>query len=82
VDEAHLQSYLSEFAVRSNRRRSTSRGMVFYRVLELAGGQGLVRYRDLVIDPQPKGHPARSTRDRRPPTEPGPAPSGTPLARR
>src|SRR5258707_140306 len=36
VDEAHLQSYLNEFAFRFNRRRSTSRGMVFCRVLEPA----------------------------------------------
>jgi hypothetical protein len=33
VDETHLQSYLDEFVFRFNRRRSRSRGMVFYRVL-------------------------------------------------
>ena len=38
VDEAHLPAYLDEFAFRFNRRRSASRGMVFYRVLELAPG--------------------------------------------
>jgi transposase-like protein len=63
VDEAHLQSYLNEFAFRFNRRRSTSRGMVFYRVLELAVGHGPVRYRDLVVDPRPK-----TTRPVSPPT--------------
>ncbi len=57
VDEAHLQSYLNEFAFRFNRRRSASRGMVFYRVLELAVGHTPVRYRDLVVDPQPKATP-------------------------
>jgi transposase-like protein len=36
VDDAHLTSYLNEFVFRFNRRRSRSRGMVFYRVLELA----------------------------------------------
>ena len=36
VEPAHLQSYLDEFVFRFNRRRSRSRGMVFYRVLELA----------------------------------------------
>ena len=36
VEEAHLQSYLDEFTFRFNRRRSRSRGLVFYRVLELA----------------------------------------------
>jgi transposase-like protein len=34
VDEAHLPSYLSEFVFRFNRRRSRSRGLVFYRVLD------------------------------------------------
>ena len=36
VDEAHLPGYLNEFAFRFNRRRSASRGLVFYRLLELA----------------------------------------------
>jgi transposase-like protein len=79
VDEAHLQSYLNEFTFRFNRRRSGSRGMVFYRVLELAVGHGPVRYRDLVADPKPKavrpvppgsgGHPP--TLDRPEPHDPG-----------
>ena len=43
----HLQSYLNEFCFRFNRRRSSSRGLVFYRVLELAVGHDPVRYRDL-----------------------------------
>ncbi len=54
IDDAHLQSYLNEFVFRFNRRRSRSRGMVFYRVLELAVGHHPVRYRDLVANPQPK----------------------------
>jgi transposase-like protein len=74
VDEAHLQSYLNEFAFRFNRRGSTTRGMVFYRVLELAIRHDPVRYRDLVVDPQPKatqpvppgtgGHPPSLDRPR------------------
>jgi transposase-like protein len=74
VDEAHLQSYLDEFTFRFNRRRSSSRGMIFYRVLELAVGHAPVRYRDLVVDPQPKalrpvppgrgGHPPSLDRPR------------------
>jgi transposase-like protein len=74
VDGAHLQSYLNEFTFRFNRRRSGSRGMVFYRVLELAVGHGPVRYRDLVADPKPKavrpvppgsgGHPPTLDRPR------------------
>ena len=47
VDEAHLQSYLDEFVFGSNRRRSRSRGMVFYRVRELAVSHEPIRYRDL-----------------------------------
>src|SRR5712664_1334522 len=57
VEEAHLQSYLDEFVFRFNRRRSASRGLVFYRVLELAVGHDPVRYRDLVVDPKPKAKP-------------------------
>ena len=57
VDQTHLQSYLDEFVFRFNRRRSHSRGLVFYRVLELAVGHDPVRYRELVADPQPKAKP-------------------------
>jgi hypothetical protein len=59
---APAESYLDEFVFRFNRRRSRSRGMVFYRVLELAVAHAPVRYRDLVADPQPK---------RTPPSPPG-----------
>jgi transposase-like protein len=69
VDDAHLQSYLNEFVFRFNRRRSASRGLLFYRVLELAVGHDPVRYRDLVADPQPKRVPPR------PPTARGHPPS-------
>jgi len=37
--------------VRFNRRRSRSRGLVFYRVLELAVAHEPVRYRDLILNP-------------------------------
>jgi transposase-like protein len=57
VDEAHLQSYLDEFVFRFNRRTSRSRGLVFHRVLELAVRHEPVRYRDLILNPQPKVHP-------------------------
>ena len=57
VDEEHLQAYLDEFVFRFNRRTSRSRGLVFYRVLELAVGHEPVRYRDLIVNPQPKAHP-------------------------
>jgi transposase-like protein len=68
VDDAHLASYLNEFVFRFNRRRSRSRGLVFYRVLELAAAHDPVRYRDLIANPRPnatprpppgtRGHPA------------------------
>jgi transposase-like protein len=57
VEDTHLQSYLNEFCFRFNRRRSRSRGLVFYRVLELAVGHDPVRYRDLVADPKHKAKP-------------------------
>ena len=57
VELAHLPSYMNEFVFRFNRRRSRSRGLVFYRVLELAIAHDPVRYRDLVLNPQPKTTP-------------------------
>jgi transposase-like protein len=66
VDGAHLANYLNEFVFRFNRRRSRSRGMVFYRVLELAVAHEPVRYKELVaaqrsrkvppMPPQASGH--------------------------
>ena len=65
VDEAHLPAYLNEFAFRFNRRRSRSRGLVFYRVLELAVTHEPVRYSELIANPRPSEAP------RRPPTHSG-----------
>jgi transposase-like protein len=62
IDPAHLRSYLNEFVFRFNRRGSRSRGMVFYRVLELAVRHRPVRYSELK-----KTHRKR----RRPPKPPG-----------
>jgi hypothetical protein len=66
-DQAHLQSYLDEFVFRFNRRKSRSRGLLFYRVLELAVGHDPVRYSDITAGqkprtvlptpPQNRGHP-------------------------
>lgn len=74
IAEAHLQSYLDEFVFRFNRRRSRSRGMVFYRVLQLAVAHAPVRYRELVahskakpVSPTPPGgggHPPSLDRPR------------------
>jgi len=57
VDAAHLPAYLNEFAFRFNRRRSRSRGMVFYRVLELAAGHDPVRYHDILATRKPRNKP-------------------------
>jgi transposase-like protein len=57
VEDAHLAAYLNEFVFRFNRRRSRSRGLLFYRVLELAVAHDPVRYRSLVARPKPKARP-------------------------
>ena len=69
IDDAHLADYLDEFVFRFNRRRSRSRGMLFYRVLQLAVDHDPVRYRDLIANPQPHQKP------RKPPSTHGHPPS-------
>ncbi|HDK02467.1 MAG TPA: hypothetical protein ENG84_01260, partial [Gammaproteobacteria bacterium] len=54
VDDAHLAGYLNEFVFRFNRRRSHSRGMGFYRVLELAVVHDPVCYQDLIATKRPR----------------------------
>ena len=62
IDGAHLPHYLNEFVFRFNRRSSRSRGMLFFRVLELAVNHAPVRYQDLIV---------RQCKKRNPPTSPG-----------
>ena len=57
VADPHLQSYLNEFVFRFNRRNSRSRGLLFYRLLELAVDHDPVRYRQLVADSKSKNVP-------------------------
>lgn len=77
VDDAHLPGYLNEFAFRFNRRRSRSRGMVFFRVLQLAVAHDPVRYKELIANPRPGATP------RQPPGSRGHPPSlDRPPARR
>ena len=57
VGDAHLAGYLNEFVFRFNRRRSRSRGMVFYRVLDLAVAHAPVRYKDLLASARPRAVP-------------------------
>ena len=73
TEVAHLPSYLNEFVFRFNRRRSRSRGMVFYRVLELAIAHEPVRYHDLIASKRPLKTPPAAASDPRAPTEPGAA---------
>lgn len=69
VGSEHLQAYMDEFVFRFNRRRSRSRGMLFYRVLELAVRHEPVRYRDLIADPRPRStSPTPPTARGRPPS--------------
>jgi len=69
VEEDHLPSYLNEFVFRFNRRTSRSRGMLFYRVLELAVAHAPVRYDDLIVTRRPRKVPPIPPRKRgRPPS--------------
>ena len=64
MDPAHLPGYLNEFVFRFNRRRAGSRGLLFFRVLELAVAHDPVRYRDLVAASEPKTTPPTPPRAR------------------
>ena len=69
VDDAHLPGYLDEFVFRFDRRTSRSRGMVFYRLLELAVAHAPVRYEDLIASRRPRTGPPVPPRKRgRPPS--------------
>jgi transposase-like protein len=48
VQPEHLDAYLDEFVFRFNRRSSTSRGMLFYRLLQQAVVTDPVTYQDIV----------------------------------
>jgi transposase-like protein len=58
VSPKHLDYYLDEFTFRFNRRKSRSRGKLFYRLVQQAARVEPVLYRDLVggKDPNIKGH--------------------------
>jgi transposase-like protein len=73
VEPAHLQAYLNEFAFRFNRRHSRSRGMVFYRVLELAARHDPVRYNDIRAAKKPRDQPPQQRGTGHPPSLDRPA---------
>jgi transposase-like protein len=54
VEVDHLQAYLNEFSFRFNRRTSRSRGMLFFRLMQLAVGAPPMTYRQMVVNPRPK----------------------------
>ena len=54
VEADHLQAYLNEFCFRFNRRSSRSRGLLFFRLMQLAVGAPPMTYRKMVVNPKPK----------------------------
>lgn len=59
IDDAHLPDYLDEFVFPFTARRSRRRGLLFYRVLQLAVDHDPVRCRDLIAHPQPEQTPRK-----------------------
>jgi hypothetical protein len=57
VPAHHVPSYMNEFVFRFNRRRSRSRGLVFYRLLELAVDHDPVRHSELIATKRPPTKP-------------------------
>jgi transposase-like protein/ribosomal protein L37AE/L43A len=58
VSRAHLDYYLDEFTFRFNRRTSTSRGLLFYRLLQQATNTDPAPLKDLVIPHEADQRPA------------------------
>ncbi len=54
IEADHITAYLNEFCFRFNRRHSRSRGMLFFRLMELAVDAPPVTYRSLVVSPTVK----------------------------
>ena len=73
VAPVHLPAYLNEFVFRFNRRHSRSRGMVFYRVMDLAAGHDPVRYHDIRAVRKPRGKPPQQRGAGHPPSLDRPA---------
>ena len=48
VQPGHLDAYLDEFVFRFNRRTSTSRGMLFYRLMQQAAATAPVTYQSVI----------------------------------
>jgi len=81
VSPDHLQAYLDEYTFRFNRRASTSPGLLFLRLLQLAVAHDPVRRRDIIAQPTKllTPHPGAGLGiTGRPPTLERPIPPGTP----
>jgi transposase-like protein len=57
VSQQHLDYYLDEYTFRFNRRTSRTRGLLFYRLLQQAGGVDPMPYRRLVKGTQAEAAP-------------------------
>jgi hypothetical protein len=76
---AQLDWYLDEFTFRFNRRTSTHRGLLFYRLLEESVVTPPVPYHRVVGAPEPAAGPSADRVD--PAAEPGAGPAARPAAR-
>lgn len=81
VHSAQLPSYLDEFVFRFNRRTSRSRGMLFYRVMELAVRHEPVRYHELLKSRRPGTGSGKPPRRRGKPPSLHRSPAGRPWRR-
>jgi transposase-like protein len=75
---AQLDWYLDEFTFRFNRRTSTHRGLLFYRLLEESVVTPPVPYHRVVGSPDPAAGPSADPAD--PAAEPGARPAARPAA--
>ncbi len=81
VEADHLQVYLNEFCFRFNRRSSRSRGLLFFRLMQLAAGAPPVTYRQMVVNPKSKRtRPTPPAGHRSPARKPRPSASRATLA--
>ncbi|GAB2765625.1 hypothetical protein GCM10027090_39730 [Sinomonas soli] len=62
ISREQLGYYLDEFTFRFNRRTSTSRGLLFYRLLQQATNTDPAPLKDLVIPREAEAPPGRSKR--------------------
>lgn len=53
-EQDHLQAYLDEFTFRFNRRKSTHRAMLFFRLIEQCVAMHPKRFHELIANPKPK----------------------------